>query len=836
MATEEQRLLVLVDARIDGLEKQLKKAAVTSQRGFREVGDHAANARKRIEGDTRAAAENANRALATIGAKGIDFGKGFAAGALAGGLAAVTAAAKTAISSVAELKREAEKAGVGTAAFQELSFAARQSGVSIDALTDGLKELNIRGDEFALNGGGSGAEAFKRLRYTSEELGRKLKDPAALFVEIIGRIKQLDTASRIRVSDEIFGGTGGEQFVRFLDQGAAGITRLREEARATGVVIKDDVVDKAVELDRKFQKLVDIVSGNFKSGVVEIAGYIEDWASGVGSFISMLEGGLASIGNSVVFRKLNDWFGGDPAAAGLTMIPQGEGADVGRAVGSRFATAIGALDKLGKSAREASGKLDDITLPPQGMPVGSASGSIYETAKRYSGLTERANDGEIRSLLSKTGQTFSGELREWCADFVNAILAERGIKGTGSRAARSFLSYGEETTKPQAGDIVILKRGSGGQGHVGFFEGYDDRGRVKVLGGNQSEGVNTQAYDADRVLGFRRQPQAGDDVTVRLNTEKTARTQAEQAADRQAEAVKRVTEALGLEADQLGKTEQEQKTLQALQQAGVDLHSKEGQAIAAKVAELYRLKAAQDLVDKKREAGEQRLQELTRTRRELEGIGLNATQGLVADLTAGVSAADAFGSALKRVADQLLEMIVQRLFQNAFAMPQGQTGAGGGFLGFLSNLLTFSDGGFTGDGGKYEPAGIVHRGEYVVSKEATRRIGVDNLERLHRSAKGYADGGIVGAPSFVPAALPALPTPIMPRPIAPAGAAAPTSNVITMAPSITVNASGGTLEENDDLAKRIGAEVEGQMRGLVNSELLKSLRPGGLLDTARRRY
>jgi lambda family phage tail tape measure protein len=33
-------------------------------------------------------------------------------------------------------------------------------------------------------------------------------------------------------------------------------------------------------------------------------------------------------------------------------------------------------------------------------------------------------------------------------------------------------------------------------------------------------------------------------------------------------------------------------------------------------------------------------------------------------------------------------------------------------------------GGFTGHGGKYEPAGIVHRGEFVFTKESTSRIGV----------------------------------------------------------------------------------------------------------------
>lgn len=67
----------------------------------------------------------------------------------------------------------------------------------------------------------------------------------------------------------------------------------------------------------------------------------------------------------------------------------------------------------------------------------------------------------------------------------------------------------------------------------------------------------------------------------------------------------------------------------------------------------------------------------------------------------------------------------------------GYNGSGG---------LTFAEGGYTGPGGKYEPAGVVHRGEYVFSKAATERIGVRALEQAHLSAlRGYAEGGYVQA-------------------------------------------------------------------------------------------
>ncbi|MFP3579984.1 peptidoglycan DD-metalloendopeptidase family protein [Arthrobacter sp. SIMBA_036] len=55
----------------------------------------------------------------------------------------------------------------------------------------------------------------------------------------------------------------------------------------------------------------------------------------------------------------------------------------------------------------------------------------------------------------------------------------------------------------------------------------------------------------------------------------------------------------------------------------------------------------------------------------------------------------------------------------------------------------FADGGYTGDGGKYEPAGIVHAGEFVFTKEQTARAGVGNLYAMAKALAGYAKGGLV---------------------------------------------------------------------------------------------
>ncbi|HID5224903.1 TPA: phage tail tape measure protein [Proteus mirabilis] len=94
-----------------------------------------------------------------------------------------------------------------------------------------------------------------------------------------------------------------------------------------------------------------------------------------------------------------------------------------------------------------------------------------------------------------------------------------------------------------------------------------------------------------------------------------------------------------------------------------------------------------------------------------------------------------------------LEMTTKMLMQMAMlnAMKAAFGGQADGWRGAVGNFLGFASGGYTGDGGKHDPAGVVHKGEFVFTKEATQRLGVDNLYRLMDAGKrGYASGGHVG--------------------------------------------------------------------------------------------
>ena len=71
----------------------------------------------------------------------------------------------------------------------------------------------------------------------------------------------------------------------------------------------------------------------------------------------------------------------------------------------------------------------------------------------------------------------------------------------------------------------------------------------------------------------------------------------------------------------------------------------------------------------------------------------------------------------------------------------------------------FSLGGYTGPGGVYEPAGIVHKGEIVWSqKDIAKAGGVGAVEAMRLGLRGYAGGGLVSARAFAPAVSVAVPS------------------------------------------------------------------------------
>jgi tape measure domain-containing protein len=129
--------------------------------------------------------------------------------------------------------------------------------------------------------------------------------------------------------------------------------------------------------------------------------------------------------------------------------------------------------------------------------------------------------------------------------------------------------------------------------------------------------------------------------------------------------------------------------------------------------------------------------------------------------------------------------------------------------GLFGDMFGFAEGGYTGNGGKYQPAGIVHAGEYVLPQESVKKIGLPFLEGLKNSGlPGYANGGLVTDSSML---LSALNTSYSPTINIPASAPiAATQSVGNSNTAITVNINDKNSKfftQPSTLARKIVDEI-----------------------------
>jgi uncharacterized protein (TIGR02594 family) len=131
---------------------------------------------------------------------------------------------------------------------------------------------------------------------------------------------------------------------------------------------------------------------------------------------------------------------------------------------------------------------------------------IFNTAKKELGVKEIPGKDHNKRILEylETCGINAGDETPWCSAFVNWCVEQSKMKGTDSATARSWMSWGKESSGKK-GDIVVFWREKidGWKGHVGFVNSIEADGSIYVLGGNQADSVSIAKYSRDRLLGFR---------------------------------------------------------------------------------------------------------------------------------------------------------------------------------------------------------------------------------------------------------------------------------------------------------------------------------------------
>lgn len=312
-----------------------------------------------------------------------------AGAAAAAGLFLLT---KNVIENVRALKTQADMAGVGVEAFQELEFAASRYKITQEAVTDGLKELALRGDEFAKTGKGSAAEAFERLGFTAADLNERLSDTPALLEEVASRMEGLGKAAQIRIADELFGGQGGEQFLAMLSDGADGIARLRQEARDLGIVLSADTVAQAEAASDELLRMQKIISVNLQRALLDVLPVLESVTEGIATLTKNTKLALA------VFKDAED----------LDMTEAAHQVDLARESADRLHEVIGRLQAQ-KKRQGALTPMDAARLAAMNTQLTKALTTLGAWEARLSKLRRDAetggdtgDDGDTDNIIIKT--------------------------------------------------------------------------------------------------------------------------------------------------------------------------------------------------------------------------------------------------------------------------------------------------------------------------------------------------------------------------------------------------------------------------------------------------
>lgn len=806
--------------------------------------------------------------------------KGFAplmrGGVVFAGVAAAAGAVKQIADSIAEVDREARKAGVSAKVWQQWSFVATAAGASVDGVSDALKEMNIRGNEFALTGKGSGAEWFDRLGYSAEEVGRKLQDPNRFLDELIGKIQKLDSGSQTRALDELFGGQGAENLAKVLGLSLEQIQKLRSEA----ATFSDEQIAAAQKIDREWETMWRNFMVYAKQAAIEGVGvaqqiynairpYQPQYSSGPAFDERALEALRQSreriqkqlqaaidqpdyAGKALEIRELKASLqaveeqiialggGSDQLKAALkelSILTQKAGGTFDGAATSatNFKTALQALKEMVpglKAELDTLGKLDAIDAAFQ-KAAGSAQtmsqvmGAV-DVANRAKTIARYGAHDNILDLIGAAEGTdkgrgynetlgygaFTGGAVNLTGMSLNEVLALQSrmladpkntynssavgryqiVRQTLQDAMKDLNLTGDrlfnEDTQDEVARYLLRRRGNDPAGLRNEWEGLR----------NVDDGTIRDAYNGTPTAARKLAPtDAQQKQTDLLKQQTAARKNLNDAIDAGLSRARFEQQISGMSAQQQRIELAVYDRVAQAKRDGVTLTDGEIQKIREKITLTQQL----DVQTKQAATSQRQLQQAG------QFFGEQFT-GALSGLLTGTTT---LNGAVRSLINSLIDATLQAALLGKGPLAGLFGGAGGGLFGAI---FGFADGGFTGPGGKYEPKGVVHGEEYVLNREATRRIGVPALDALNNGrVPGFANGGYVGR------------APSTPRLQSAANINSP--NISISAP-VTVNGSAGTPEQNNDLAKRMAKQMEATMRGVVASEIQKQTRPGNVLN------
>ncbi|MCC5968400.1 MAG: hypothetical protein JJU15_00450 [Pararhodobacter sp.] len=757
MSTDTERLFVQLEGRITDFEKKMAQAERRGTRTYTSLQRGSRTATRRMETDMVRSSNRINAALASTTAAvgslnsvmmrvgGPVVGAAMFAGLIRG--------ARRAVSEFSDLGKAARDVAVDVEELQGIQRGfARESRISTDDLTAAMERFNRRVGE-AVNGSGPLNTTVERYGIVLRNANGELRTQGELLREVANTIRAARTEQeRAAIAQAAFGDVG-RRMAQTLAGGSDAIDRMIREAREAGHVIDSDLIQRAEELDDRFDDLTRNVSTFFRTIMVNAADTLVRLSDVRLAFEDLLrasEGrtreavgeGLAGALDEEGFRRAAEAVGEfdravvqmraqaqatiqhlDAFAENLAMIGDQQSADQMEDLADRMTEIIERFDSGSISANQFTEEMDGA----RGEAITLVNALADVDAQGFEHV--RRNVLALHDLL----RAAVGAARELAAA-ANAAVPEAGLerrRQDGAQREReaqlvrdreALQDFLEEQgrlagrTREQIAleaELQAVQRAARGEGITLTREQAEEQARLNLqLRGDASPTGGGRGGRGGGQDEFARAVAAIRERTAALEAEAVALASAAGSGREYGQAIRYAYERARL--------------LTAAQRDGLAI-TPELEAAIDSLADAYTRagNAADEAADQMRRAQD------------------NAERGAhaMADLFGSMlQGGDAATAALARLLAQLAQVQMQKAML-------GLSKSGGGFFGWLGGMLSLSGGGYTGNAPADQVAGVVHGGEYVFSKPAVDRIGLSQLESMHR---GYRSGGHVAPARAMP--------------------------------------------------------------------------------------
>ncbi|WP_455828272.1 phage tail tape measure protein [Pseudomonas capeferrum] len=776
---------------------------------------------------------------------------------VAAGAAALAAFTVSTVQAANEISRFSAVAGTSTSEFQKYAAGAKAVGVENDKLADIFKDVNDKVGDFLLNGGGELQDFFKtiapKVGVTAEQF-RNLSGPQAL--QLFATSLQKAGLSQAEMTQQMESlANDATLLLPLLRDNGAGFAILGDAAEKAGAIMDEKTIVATQNLaaagwlaEQSLSGIKNQLAASLMPTLGDYAGILFDLSQDTES-MSVLSEGLRLILDVSAKTALMVAYAFEltgRSIKGLVTIIGGafDGVDLSKPTevigkirenSSKLATGVGKdLDDMDARYNKLWVRID------QAGSSGQASGKIKEIAGALAMLNQQTGGGTFKAPDAAAQAT--------------AKAAE-----TAAKKLQTQFESTEEGYRRQIAliDATASKQAQASEAAKLAFE--LEAGKLKGISGERRKVLEGLAAELDAKIKLQRQNEEDIKLAAYAANLKDSNIVVRQGFEvdivgaGQGEKLRsRMRESLAIEHDFLNQRRElykQYKTAEALGDPDAkSRYDKETGLLAASLAE--RLADQQDHYAKVDEAQadwvagagdalHNYMDQAKDIAGQMEGAFTSLFDGMTdaaVDWAFGVDQkfSDVAVSFGKMVAKMAMQAAASNVFSSIFpslataAVGSYAAPGAGGFdygLGSASAGMTytpggFSDGGYTGAGGKYDPAGIVHAGEFVLRKEVVEQPGMRAfLESLN--TKGYADGGYVAPAgnSYSSAAMQAI------------GQGGGTSPVIIKQEISVDGASGQAGSATGDISAVAQAYAKAAQDG-ARQEITKQLGRGGMIWTA----